>query len=248
MFSFTDSVMTEIRRHQSSSPWTYSDLDQRQREIAEKVRAGCPGTLLLSEVAPVITHGKRTPSRDILLDRSELRQLGIAVHPTDRGGFATYHGPGQWVLFPVDSLEALTGDRRGVRRIVDLLLGIALRVGQLYAPDAHIRSGCEMGVWTSRGKFAAVGIHIEQGVLLHGLSVNGYRTSTSFTGLRPCGLDAPVDFLLNEPSEAEFQEIGNLLMREAIRSLWCQKNSIKVDSENRRGYKAQEAILNFVGS
>ena len=140
----------------------------------------------------------------------ETRDFYLCHRP---GGLATYHGPGQWVLFPVDGLEPLTGDRRGVRKAVDLLLGIALRVGQLYASDAHIRSGCEMGVWTSRGKFAAVGIHIEQGVLLHGLAVNGYRTPTSFTGLRPCGLDAPVDFLLESSDERKFQDLGKTSFR-----------------------------------
>jgi lipoyl(octanoyl) transferase len=213
-------TVVEVHRHHFPNPWTYSELDKRQRILAEKVRAGQPGTLLLSEVAPVITLGRRTPGPDLLRTVAELAEIGIDLHPTDRGGLATYHGPGQWVLFPVDSLENLTGDRRGVRKIIDALLQIAFRVGRKYKPGVEIRSGCEMGVWSEEGKFAAVGVHIQNGVLLHGLSVNGYRTPHSFVGLRPCGLDAQVDFLLGENSADHFLKLGEELVAEARHLLW----------------------------
>jgi lipoyl(octanoyl) transferase len=179
----------------------------------------------LSEVAPVITRGRRTPDQDIL------NHPTTEVYVTDRGGLATYHGPGQWVLFVVDYLEVLTGDRRGVRKAVEALLEIALAVGKQYSPDAHIRTGSEMGVWTKRGKFAAVGVHVENRVLLHGLAVNGFQTLSSFQGLRPCGLDAPVDFLLNPESELEskFKDLGEKLILESFRRFWF-------DQKPRRSY------------
>ncbi len=214
-------VPVEVHFHRDDANWKYSDLDSRQREIAAAVREKGTGRLLLSEVAPVITHGRRTLKQDILFNEHQLKNLGISLHSTDRGGLATYHGPGQWVLFPVDHLEALTGDRRGVRKAVEALLEIALQVGLRYSKDAHIRSGAEQGVWTNRGKFAAVGIHIERGVLLHGLAVNGYRTETSFQGLRPCGLDAPIDFLLKTPTREEFEKLGELLILETFKQFWC---------------------------
>ncbi len=213
-------IEVEILRHTSSVSWTYSQLDSKQREIADRVRKGGRGALLLSEVAPVITRGRRTQNHDLLTSEEELRRLGISSYLSDRGGLATYHGLGQWLLFAVDRLENLTGDRRGVRKGVEGLLEIAWKVGLQYYSHCQIRSGNEMGVWTPRGKFAAVGIHIEQGVLLHGLAVNGFRTSQSFVGLRPCGLDAPVDFLLDQPFESDFLDLGNRLIREALQKFW----------------------------
>lgn len=216
-------VPVEVRRNVSEAPWTYALLDRRQREIARGVReaGGRGGRLLLSEVAPVITMGRRTAPGDLLISRELLARQGVEVHATDRGGLATFHGPGQWVLFAVDGLEALTGDRRGVRKAVTALLEIALEVGATYDPSAHVREGPEMGVWTKRGKFAAVGVHIEEGVLLHGLAVNGFRTVQSFVGLRPCGLDAPVDFLLEgRDGAAGFEELGRRLAKAALRKLW----------------------------
>ncbi len=191
-------------------------LDARQHEIARRVLAGGRGAILLSEVAPVITVGRRAAPTDLLLPKEVLASEGVEILPTDRGGLATWHGPGQWVLFAVDHLEHLTGDRRGVRKAVEALLGIALEVGRTYDPSAEIRSGAEMGVWTRRGKFAALGVHIEQGVLLHGLSFNGFRAPTSFMGLRPCGLDLPVDYLIEGTPEL-FDELGNQLLSQAQR-------------------------------
>ena len=100
----------EIRRHLATDPWTYELLNLRQREIGKRVLEGAPGALLMSELAPVITSGRRTPKSDLLMTDVALERLGIAHIETDRGGFATYHGPGQWVLFPVDRLDRLTGD------------------------------------------------------------------------------------------------------------------------------------------
>ena len=208
----------EVRRHTPASPWTYSALDIRQREIAARVAQGGPGALLLSEVAPVITVGRRTAPGDILFTPELLAKRGIELHRTDRGGFATYHGPGQWVLFAVDHLDRLTGDSRGVRLAVEGLLQIALQVGRKYDPGMEIRSGAETGVWSPRGKCAAVGVHVEQRVVLHGLAVNGYRTTTSFMGLRPCGLDAPVDFLLKK--EDDFEKLGEELRDAALQQFW----------------------------
>jgi lipoate-protein ligase B len=212
--NYTKNRLIEIRRHSEASPWTYGLLDARQREVASQIKQGGPGALLLSEVAPVITVGRRAAPTDLLIPRELLARAGVEVLPTDRGGLATWHGPGQWVLFAVDSLERLTGDRRGVRKAVDGLLSVALEVGKSFDPTAEIRSGAEMGVWTKRGKFAALGVHIDQGVLLHGLSVNGFKTQTSFMGLRPCGLDLPVDYLIDGKPEL-FEDLGKKILAQA---------------------------------
>jgi lipoate-protein ligase B len=213
-------VEVEVRRHCPDSPWTYAMLDRRQREIAARVRDGGEGALLLSEVAPVITVGRRTSSGDILFSAEEFVRRGVDVVHTDRGGFATYHGPGQWVLFAIDRLDRLTGDAIGVRMAVMGLLDVALEVGRVYRPMAEIRCGAELGVWSVGGKFAAVGVHVEQRVLLHGVAVNGFKSDTSFMGLRPCGLDAPVDFLLSVRDDEGFELLGRQLVAAALNRLW----------------------------
>ena len=76
----------EIRRDSPATPWTYELLDRRQREVAARARAGGEGALLLSEVAPVITMGRRTPIADLIVGEAKLLERGISVYRTDRGG------------------------------------------------------------------------------------------------------------------------------------------------------------------
>jgi lipoyl(octanoyl) transferase len=186
------------------------------------------GAVFLSELAPVITVGRRECSQDLLLPEEVLRAQGVELYPTDRGGRATYHGPGQWVVFVVDHLERLTGDRRGVRKAVEALLELACEVGRSFLGSAvEIRSGDQTGVWTPRGKLASVGVQIDRGVLLHGLAINGFKTPQSFLGIRPCGLDAQVDFLLDstrpEQASREFEGIPSKLIQGIESRFWVSR-------------------------
>jgi lipoate-protein ligase B len=133
------------------------------------------------------------------MDEEAYRERGIELLAVDRGGLATWHGPGQWVAFAVDRLDRLTGDSRGVRRAVEGLLDAAAGVARRYAPGVELRWGAETGLWLpGRGKLASVGVHVERGVLLHGLSLNVQRSPGSFLGLRACGLDAQPAFLAGD--------------------------------------------------
>jgi lipoate-protein ligase B len=202
-------------------------LDRRQRELAAAGRSA----ILLNEVSPVVTTGRRTPGSDLLLDQAALAARGIELYSVDRGGLATYHGPGQWVLFPVMKLEELTGDRRGVRKAVEGLLEATVSVCREYEPRAEIRSGLETGVWSPRGKLGAVGVHIENGVLLHGLSLNVFRTPESFIGIRPCGLEPRIDFLA---SEGEFEAVGERLVSAIFGQFFSSRPTL--DLANQQGY------------
>jgi lipoate-protein ligase B len=191
--------MAEVHRTSSAKPWTYADLDRRQGEVRAEVLAGGRGMLLLAEVSPVVTLGFRNTEEDLLLAPEALRARGIALERTSRGGCATYHGPGQWVAFPVESLERLVGDRRGVRAATERLFDAALAVSRERFPRAEIRTGKEAGVWAepgvAGGKLVSLGLRFEGGVLQHGMALNIFPTPESFHGIRPCGLEAPVAFL-----------------------------------------------------
>lgn len=224
----------EVRRHSRAEPWTYAGLNSRQREVADRVRrdADAPGALLLSEVAPVITLGRRTVPGDLLMDEAAYRERGIELLPVDRGGLATWHGPGQWVAFAVDRLDRLTGDSRGVRLAVEGLLEAAAEVARRYVPLVELRWGAETGLWLpgGRGKLASVGVHVERGVLLHGLSLNVQRYPGSFLGLRACGLEAQPAFLAGDAAVGDsfgrgdggitFEKVGAELQEALLERFW----------------------------
>ncbi len=202
-----------LRRCTPQSPWDYSALLEYQAQVVTRILAGGSGELLLSELAPVITLGRSTQPQDVWASSAELEQRGITSLAVSRGGRATYHGPGQWVLFPVERLERLVGDPRGVRKVVEALLEAARDTARAFDVSAEIREGAEAGVWTQLGKLASVGIRVENGIAQHGLALNVYRTPHSFYGLHPCGLQAKADFLFSDEGigRLRFEEVGSKL-------------------------------------
>lgn len=212
--------MIQTHRHSEKSPWTYRELDRLQGEIRDEVLSGKPGRILFSEVAPVITLGRSRTAEDLLLADAEYAKLGIELLNVSRGGRATYHGPGQWVVFIVGSLEAMTGDRRGVRKLVDGFFQAMLALCCTRFPRAEIRHGKEAGIWSEPGstgvKLGALGVQIDRGVVLHGFSLNIFQTPTSFLGLNPCGLRAPVGYLETGVLSEVQREKAFLAWREKI--------------------------------
>ena len=96
----------------------YDDVAARMRATHAAVRDGAADALLLSEHAPTVTVGKRAALGETHVKSSmkALARAGIAVRRTDRGGDATYHGPGQLVAYPVVSLRRA---RVGARAYVE---------------------------------------------------------------------------------------------------------------------------------
>jgi lipoyl(octanoyl) transferase len=236
-------VEIEIRRHSPESPWTYETLLLRQEEVYQDVLLGKPGRILLSEVAPVITLGRRSEASDL----SPFNQT--VTLPVLRGGKATYHGPGQWVLFVVESLEKLTGDRRGVRKAVMGLLEVGKKTTQALGVSAQVRVGCEAGIWSESGKkLGSVGVQIKDGVLLHGLSLNIYPTRESFLGLsRPCGLDVKPGFISETASETLMEGAASALTQAVELQFFLDRKTALTEAWN-PGYIQSPPLNSHVGS
>ncbi|RAL20063.1 lipoyl(octanoyl) transferase [Lujinxingia litoralis] len=170
-------------------------LQLRQR--LQEGRAHHPtGYLLCLEHPPVVTLGKRGRAEDIFgLD--QLRDRGTQFFKIDRGGEATYHGPGQLVVYPVVRLDAL-----GLG-VVDLIRGLANSLSRALADfglDADYDTD-HPGLWTRTTpprKIASVGMRVSGGVTTHGAAVNLINDLIPFSLFVPCGMpNAPVTRLLD---------------------------------------------------
>jgi lipoyl(octanoyl) transferase len=156
----------------------YLDALGRQRARRDAILAGRADEVLwLLEHDPVVTTGRRA----VDLDPARIPWPIVA---TERGGLATFHGPGQLVGY----LLADVGRRGlGVRRTVTALEGgvIAWLAGQRITaarrPDAP-------GVWVGRDKVCAVGLHFRRGVSMHGFALNLDVALASYAGFVPCGI------------------------------------------------------------
>jgi lipoyl(octanoyl) transferase len=107
-----------------------------------------------------------------------LAARGVSVFETNRGGKITYHGLGQIVGYPIINLSP---DREDVHAFVRDLEEVLIRVLADYKIDAFRLEGFT-GVHTSRGKIAAIGVHISRWVTTHGFALN-VNTDLSYFNL-----------------------------------------------------------------
>jgi lipoyl(octanoyl) transferase len=150
---------------------------QKETELAVK-NGQQPDTLLLLEHPHTLTVGRRGDSAGILMSQELLKARGVTVFETNRGGKITYHGLGQIVGYPVINLSP---DREDVHRYVRDLEEVLIRTVSDFGIQAFRIEGLT-GVHTSRGKIAAIGVHIARWITTHGFALN-VNTDLSFFNL-----------------------------------------------------------------
>jgi lipoyl(octanoyl) transferase len=153
-------------------------------DLAARRAAGeIPDVLALLEHPPVYTAGRRTDPAHILLAEAEIERSGAELHPVDRGGSVTFHGPGQLVGYPVVHLGPAP-DVIGYLRLLEATVIMAcadlgVEVGRGDDPT---------GVWAGDRKVCAIGVRVSQGVTLHGFALNCNTDLSWYGAIVPCGL------------------------------------------------------------
>lgn len=162
----------------------YQDVLVLQEQYLEKWRRGeiNEPVLLLLEHAPVYTMGRQR-------DQSSLKNRELLLHPVveiNRGGQATYHGPGQVVGYPILHLDVWGHDIHAyIHGLEDCLVSTCLD----YGVPAHQRDGL-VGVWVENRKLASLGVGVRHWITMHGFALNITRESLrGFASIVPCGLD-----------------------------------------------------------
>lgn len=161
---------------------SYADALAIQEEIVARKTADhdAPDELLLLEHEPVYTIG-RTP------DQSSLRGGEHLPHPLfqiNRGGQATYHGPGQLIGYPLINLRKYAPDLHRYLRWIEEVL-IELLAG--YGIAARRREGLT-GVWVEDRKIASIGVGVRHWITMHGFALNVCGDLAAFDQITPCGI------------------------------------------------------------
>lgn len=125
----------------------------------------------------------------------------------NRGGQATFHGPGQVVAYPIFDLSAHGKD---VHLFLRNLEEVVIRTLQRFSLIGYRREGLT-GVWVDNAfgeprKIASIGIGVSRWISYHGLSLNVDLDLKYFRAISPCGQDGSVmtsvNALLAERGEA----------------------------------------------
>lgn len=177
----------------------YDEAYQLQLSLLGQRQADeIPDTLLLLEHPSVYTLGRRGADEDLLQSAAELEATGAQIVWTDRGGQATYHGPGQLVCYPIFDLRVNgLGPITYVRQLENVIIEVLAEVGV----EGHRVEG-KTGVWTygstrldvapplegGEAKIAAIGVRISRGVTMHGFALNVSTDLERFDSIIPCGM------------------------------------------------------------
>ena len=158
--------------------------------------------LLLVEHPHVYTVGRNGDGSHLLASAERLAELGAERFDIDRGGDVTYHGPGQLVGYPILRLA----DVRKIIPYVRAVEEVLIRTLAGFGVESWREPGYT-GVWTARGKAAAIGVRVSRYVTMHGFALNVNPDMDFFTHMNPCGITdrpaASLAELLDRPVSLE---------------------------------------------
>ena len=160
----------------------FADALQLQEKIVRQKRndPNVADTILLLEHDPVYTIG-RTP------DQTSLRGASHLPHPffqINRGGQATYHGPGQLMGYPIIDLRNYSQDLHKYLRWIE---GLLIEFLAEFEIKAQRREGLT-GVWVQLRKIASIGVGVRHWITMHGFALNVCGDLSPFDQITPCGI------------------------------------------------------------
>ena len=156
-------------------------LDLQEELVAGKISGDGQDHLLLLEHDPVYTIGRNRDESSL----GDENNLPYPVHRTNRGGQATYHGPGQLVCYPILDLN-LRG--RDLHLYLRFLEEVIIDILAEHAVKARRRDGLT-GVWVADRKIASIGIGVRRWITMHGFALNVAGELPGFDSITPCGLE-----------------------------------------------------------
>jgi lipoyl(octanoyl) transferase len=169
-----------FQAHFLKSDYDYLKSIQEMEDTYQRVLAGAEDQILAFEYKEVLTLGRRLKS-----SRFKTKFNGNIVE-TERGGEATFHNPGQLVVYPIINLRKRS---IGPKDFVCLLEKSCISVFKELGIEVHRKEG-RPGLYTSKGKIMSIGLRIKNAVSTHGISVNISNSMEVFSGIPSCGVES----------------------------------------------------------
>ena len=206
----------------------YGDVHRLQQRLQEQRRGGeGVDSLLLTEHRPVFTLGRSHPEPNLRVNDEVVREHGIEVVQTERGGDITYHGPGQLVAYGIIDLRAWG---LGVVDYVTALEETMISVLADWGVWGDRREDAR-GVWVEGRKIGSVGLHVRRFVSMHGAALNVAPNMDHIGLMNPCGIpDAEMTSLSAEvDKQVDFAEVSDSFVFHFARVLECEAAPVALD-------------------
>lgn len=221
----------------------YSDVDALQRDLHEQATRGEADSIIVAQFTPTWTAGRHTKPEDI-------PNSSLPVIHVDRAGSATWHGPGQLVVYPNVRLKEPVDVYAWIRSVEN---GVLVALREEWALPVERIDG-RAGVWLrTEGrrdrKICAIGLKVARGATLHGIALNvDIDPSSAFSGIIPCGLtDADVASLSWEGIHTDVPTAAARLIPHLVESIRPQLADSTSDVEWVRPTSLSQAHT-FAGS
>ena len=175
---------------QPDTPLEIIDLGRRsyeevyalqQERLKDRIEGRVGDAVFLVEHDPVVTRGRRSSDGDT-------SDVPFPVVSIERGGEATYHGPGQLVAYPI---LLLPEGRRDLHRYLRELEEVVIETLGALGIEGRREDGLT-GVWIGPKKVCSIGVAVRRWVTWHGLALNVSTDMSAFANFAPCGLSAAV--------------------------------------------------------
>lgn len=197
----------------------YEDAYELQKELLlARIADEIPDTLLVTEHERVVTLGRGS-------QRGAQGTTALPVFEVERGGEATWHGPGQLVAYPIRFLPERERDLHVyLRQLEDVVIGVLREFGV----DGSRVTG-KTGVWVGPLKLCSIGVAVRRWVTWHGLALNVTNDLADFRAFEPCGLDPALMTRLADHTErpVSMADAERALVAEFARVFRCEVRESK---------------------
>lgn len=191
----------------------YQSVYELQKSELQNVINGEEEKLIICSHDPVVTLGKKSTPQDICGWKGPVVEI-------ERGGKATYHGPGQIIIYPIIDLKKRNQDISNFLIALESSMIETLSYYGLSAKGNDERGKPDYtGVWVDSKKIASIGVAVRRWVTWHGLAFNLYKDPNAFQGINPCGFSTDtmtsLENLLNEKVDRNdfVQKLSSVLIK-----------------------------------
>lgn len=195
----------------------YREAYELQLKKVEEAKEGLGEFLIVCSHPPVVTLGKKSRPEDLQGWTGQVEEI-------ERGGKATYHGPGQIVIYPIIDLKKRGQDIAGFLEVMESSMIKVLQELGLKAKGNEERGKPDFtGVWLESNppqKIASIGVAVSRWITYHGLAFNLENDPLAFTGISPCGFTTETMTCLEKVSpnaKVNRSEIEEALVSELMR-------------------------------
>ncbi|MBP7843420.1 MAG: lipoyl(octanoyl) transferase LipB [Proteobacteria bacterium] len=193
--------------------------EEQKKLLQLRIDDKIPDTLIFCEHPAVVTLGRGSQR-----EKESLGHLPFPAIEVERGGHATYHGPGQIVVYPIVKLapSKATQFPDGLKSFIEWLENITIKsVEDFKIPASRIEG--KTGVWIRNGekKIASIGVAVKHWTTYHGLALNISTGIEPWRFINPCGFSAEIMTDLNSETglDISFNDVKNLIINNATSPL-----------------------------